>query len=415
MTTTTSTGASPTGTSTRPAALARRWGPWALLVAAVTLLSVLLSTQRSDTPLDPANPGPQGTQALVEVLRGQGVDVEVVRGVAGLPDATGGGSVTAGPGTTVLLSGTTYLGPEGGAALLSRVREADRLVVLVPAASQDPGEVLGLGTSTTWSAGNRLVADCEDPRVREGDELGRWDVGLDAGVGHPEVTACYPPSRGHNAGGARAGALLTYPARADRPETTLVGFPSALTNEHIAAEGTAHAALGLRLLGASPRLLWVEPQPGDAGTEGAGSLWEVLPRSLTPAMILLLGALAALALWQGRRLGPVVTEPLPAVVHASQTTRSRGRLYRQAHDGAHAYAALQEGARRRLAPRLGLPAGVAPDELARAVADATGRPPAEVERLLVDPLTPDPSARPSDTDFVTTARELRSLEEGLHP
>lgn len=384
-------------------ATARRAGLWALLLVSVALLTLLLTGTRTSTPLDPANPGREGTKALVEVLRDRGVDVQVVHGTTAL--RTDGSGVS---GSTVLLSGTDYLGPEAGAELLRTVNDADRLVVLVPTSTQDPGTVLDLDVDVTWSLGNPLDPGCTSTLVREGDRVARWDVGLEAGPGQPEVVACYPPTPGHNAGGARAGALLTFPATPERPEIVLLGLPTALTNEHITDE--AHAALALRLLGQSPTLTWVVPQPGDAGLEGATSLWEVLPRNMTPSVVLLAGALLALAIWQGRRLGPPVTEPLPAVVHASQTTRSRGRLYRQARDRAHALPALQEAARERLAPRLGLPRTTSPEALARAVADATGRPPDEVERLLVGALTDD-----TDTAFVTTARELRSLEEGIHP
>ena len=34
------------------------------------------------------------------------------------------------------------------------------------------------------------------------------------------------------------------------------------------------------------------------------------------------------ALWKGRRLGPLVAEQLPVVVRASETVEGRGRLYR---------------------------------------------------------------------------------------
>src|SRR5690606_21327132 len=148
----------------------------------------------------------------------------------------------------------------------------------------------------------------------------------------------------HNAGGARTGALLDLPADAGRPALTLVGFPTALTNEHVTEE--AHAALGLRLLGGSDRVLWVVPSPGDTALDEAPQgLWDVLPRNLTASVVLLAAAVLAAALWQGRRLTPVVAEPLPAVVHAAETTRARGRLYRQARDREHALRALQEGSR----------------------------------------------------------------------
>lgn len=377
----------------------RRWLPWALLALVIAVVATLFAGEDGGTPLDPDNAEREGTRALVQVLREQGVQVEVQRGLSGL-DAT-----DAGPGTTVLLSGTDLLGPESGTALLERVTDAARLVVLVPQVTHRPGEVLGLDVSVHAPTGATLTGACQDPRVREGDEVTAWDVHLEAASGAREVSACFPPTPSHNVGGARAGALLTWPATPDRPETTLVGFPSALTNEHVT--DAAHAALGLRLLGGTERLLWVVPAPGDVGEDGSLSLWDVLPRSLTAAVVLLGGAVLALALGQGRRLGPVVTEPLPAVVHASQTTLSRGRLYQQAGDRDHALAALQQATRRRLATRLGLPASTPADVLVPAVADASARPAAEVEHLLTAPHTPD------DTALLTTARELRSLEEGL--
>ena len=40
-------------------------------------------------------------------------------------------------------------------------------------------------------------------------------------------------------------------------------------------------------------------------------------------------AVLLLALWRARRLGPVVTEPLPVVVRAAETVEGRARLYRR--------------------------------------------------------------------------------------
>lgn len=374
-----------------------------MLVLTATVLAALLSGAPSGEPLGPANPGRDGARALARVLEDRGVDVRVVAGTTALLRER------VGPGTTVLLPHTAYLGPETGADVVEHLRQADRLVVVVPDAAATPGDALGLDVDVSSGGGGTLEADCGDPLVRTGDRVGRWDVQLEAtGADRAGVSACYPPTVGHGSGGARAGALLTFPATRARPTTTLLGLGSALTNEHVTQE--AHAALGLRLLGGSPRLLWVVPQPGDAGPDTApAGLWDVLPRNLTAVVVVLGAAVLALALADGRRLGPVVREPLPAVVQAVETTRNRGRLYRQARDRAHALTVLQAGARRRLAPRLGLPPGVDNEVLVRAVATAGGRPVAEVRALLTDPAAAD------DAALLTTARELRSLEEGLHP
>ena len=69
----------------------------------------------------------------------------------------------------------------------------------------------------------------------------------------------------------------------------------------------------------------------------------------------------SLALWRGRRLGPVVDEPLPVVVRAAETTEGRARLYRRA-----------EGAR--TGPPSSLRAATRPRLLAAARAAAGQRP-----------------------------------------
>ena len=65
-------------------------------------------------------------------------------------------------------------------------------------------------------------------------------------------------------------------------------------------------------------------------------------------------AVLALLVWRSRRLGALASEPLPVVVKAIETTRSRGRLYRKAGDRDHAAGALRAAARVRAAERLGL-------------------------------------------------------------
>ena len=380
----------------------RRWGPWVLLIAAATALSILLATDRDSEPLSPHNPGVEGAQALAQVLANHGVDVQIVYGTRAVQD------MQIGPESTVLIPHTDYLGAESGAALLAQVRDSHRVVVLVDAPQEHLSEVLGIPVQSSWRAGAPVAAECTDELIREGDRV--TDRQVLFSVNGPErasATVCYPPSPGHNLGGAREGALVTVPAEAGRPQLTLIGFPMAWTNSAIAQE--ANAALALRALGGAPRLIWVIPQPTDLSVNESPGLWEVLPRNLSASMVLLAVSVLALAWWRGRRLGPLVTEPLPTVVPATETTRSRGRLYRQAKDRPHALAALQAGARARLAPRLGLPRTVEPAVLVEAVSVATDRPLGEVERLLTSTEVSD------DQSLITTARAVRSLEEGLHP
>lgn len=377
----------------------RRLALWAGLLLVVALASALLAGLRgpSAQPLDPDNPEDDGLQALARVLERQGVEVEVVRSLGSLRSTPIDGD------TTVLVVGTAYLSAEAGGQVLQHVAEADTLVVLDP--QPNVGEALGLPVTVTGRPSNAaLTAECGLPTWREGDRLVGADQLVEVTGDREGATPCFPPSPGYNAGGSVAGYVVELAARDGRPRTLVVGAASALTNDQIEQE--ANAATGLRLLGATGRVVWYVPAVGDSGDTAPQSLTDVLPRAVVPSVVLLLAALAATMVWRGRRLGPVVTEPLPAVVRSVETTQSRSRMYRRARDRRRALAALQLAARRRLALRLGLPAAASAEAVVTAVARASGRHTEDVARVLADPSVED------DETLVRTARDVRSLEEG---
>ena len=155
------------------------------------------------------------------------------------------------------------------------------------------------------------------------------------------------------------------------------------------------------------RLVWYVPSILDVSTAGHHPELRA-PPSPRPLVLLSLFALLATMLWRGRRFGPLVTEPLPAVVKAIETTQSRGRLYRRARDTDRAAAVLRTAAVRRLALYLGLPAEVPPGPAVEAVARATGRPLVDVHALLAGP-------PPADEDeLIALANDLTTLEKEVH-
>ncbi|CAN5883701.1 DUF4350 domain-containing protein [soil metagenome] len=378
----------------------RKLALWGSLVVIVTLVSALIAGLRgpSGLPLDPDNPEDGGLQAIARVLEQRGVSVEVVRDLDALLSTTVDGS------TTVLVVGTAYLSTDSGAQLMEHVARADSLLVLDP--QPNTGEALDLPvTVSSRASSSRLGPECEVDTWREGDRIVRADQLVEVTGERDGATTCFPPSPGYNAGGAMAGYVVELAADDPRPRTVLLGIASALTNGQIEQE--ANAATGLRLLGGTERLVWYIPSIGDAGEVAPQSLTDVLPRAVVPSVVVLVAALGATMVWRGRRLGPVVTEPLPAVVRSVETTQSRSRMYRRAQDRRRALASLQLAARRRLAVRLGLSARAAPDAVVRATARASGRHTEEIARLLVDPAAQD------DETLVRIAREVRSLEEGI--
>ena len=181
-----------------------------------------------------------------------------------------------------------------------------------------------------------------------------------------------------------------------------------LTNQHLAEQG--NAALVLRALGRHERLVWYIPSLDDVGTGGET---EAAPAQLLPPVVPLLAlqlllVVAVVALWRGRRLGRLVTENLPVVVRAGETTRGRGRLYRRGRSYGHAAAALRAGTAARSAGRLGLPRSAPAPLVVDAIARAAGRRPADVEALLYGPPPTD------DRGLARLARDLDHLESEVH-
>ena len=141
----------------------------------------------------------------------------------------------------------------------------------------------------------------------------------------------------------------------------VVGSADFMTNDKLADEGNAALALGLLSRERPSPVRWLMPAPGTSAA-GRKGLLELLPDSVpfVAGQLLLAAALLAFAL--GRRLGPVVAEPLPAVVRAAESAEGRARLYEAARARAQAAAALRTGARHRIGATLGVSAGARPGQ-----------------------------------------------------
>jgi hypothetical protein len=180
---------------------------------------------------------------------------------------------------------------------------------------------------------------------------------------------------------------------------TVFGSAEFLTNERIDESG--NAALAMNVMGANPTVLWWMPSPVFTGTQPLTSL---LPHGVWPILGALVVLVVLIALWQGRRLGPVVTEPIPVAVTASETTEGRARIYQRHRTRAQAAQHLRTHTAAGLARRLGIPPGSDPDTLGSAVATASGRTRQHVDAILYGP----PPER--DDDLVTLGRQLADLD-----
>jgi hypothetical protein len=366
---------------TRPGIWRRHRTAWvvaAFALAAVVVVLLVGGPPATTTPLDPDNPGRDGARAVARVLDSQGVDVRVVRGADALD------RVELDASTTVVVTSTYYLGRSTVRRLLDHLAGAD-LVVAEP----DPGVVTALGLdapSWTVTPGADRAASCSDPLL---DGL---VVRVDFGTEYDAADGCFPGEHGHLVARPRAG-------------VTLLGASRLLTNDQVLRAD--NAAVALRMLGQHDRLVWYVPEVDDlVGGDGV-SLRTLVPECIVPGLWIAGATVVALLLWRARRLGPLVTEPLPVTVKAIETAHSRGRLYRSSGDRAHAARALRRAARSSIATRLHLPvAGTVEDALVRDVARHTGRPVDQV-RMLLSEGAPAPA---TDDDLITLANDLATLE-----
>jgi hypothetical protein len=382
------------GTRTRTRWQRVRW-PLAVVATFVVVvwLSSLLTARTSTTPLAPDNPNPGGARALAEILRGQGVDIEYVRTLAGAASK-------AQEGTTLLITATRPISYDR----LDELAAVDADIVLV--APEDAGLAAftedAVHTSLQTTSGSTQPG-CDDPDAQAAEEIAPNAHVLV--TDDPDVQMCFTtPGAGEE--GMRTGTYAVLDEGKRR--VTVIADDSLMTNQEL--DHLGNAALMLRALGRDETLVWYVPSASDAssGTETGVGLGDVLPPWAGVLVLQLLVLTGALALWRGRNLGPVVTEPLPVTVRAAEATIGRGRLYRKARSRGHAAAALRAGAATRTATRLGLPRSAGATDVIDAVARATGRTIEQVAGLLYGPPPTD------DTGLLRLARQLDELESEVH-
>ena len=346
-----------------------------LLIVLTGTLLVLFRGDQTTGALEPGSYEPGGSRALATMLEREGVEIVTVRTSAEADDVAGK--------ATVLITQPAFV-PARTFAELRRI--ASHIVLVQPSAGTVDEVLPGVTVNGQLEVETR-GPDCQaaDPVAAGSATLG----GLKYTATQPRAQECY------------GGSYLEVPG--PQGTVTVLGAPAPLTNEWLAAEG--NAALAMRLLGKHDRLVWYLPTPADPFLENEKKpLSELIPAGWSYAALQAGVAVVLLALWRSRRLGPVVTEPIPVVVRAAEATEGRARLYRKAKAAAHAGETLREAARARLRPLLGLTRDAEPAALVESVAVRTGRAPAEIGALLYG----DPPA--DDTVLVRLADGLDVVE-----
>ncbi|GGC87607.1 hypothetical protein GCM10011512_13200 [Tersicoccus solisilvae] len=380
----------------------RAWRFW-LVVAVIAVVAVAVTVALRGVGADrgslsPDNPAPGGARAAAQILRGQGVTVDRADDLPQALDRAAG----AGPAGTLLLDDRSgILSAEQLTRLADRTRDAGTRVVLL-----QPGlrvltafadDVTLGGVVSDASTDRALSADCAVPAVRAAREVDR------TGRLYRGPVTCL-----RNTGGDTTGQAAGVYVESARGRVVVLGGTDTLSNDRLAARG--NAALMLHTLGARPTLTWYQPGVRDLQASDRGrTLADVTPPWVTPLAVWLLVVAVLAMLWRGRRDGPLVTEPLPVVVQAAETTRGRARLYQDADAAEHAAATLRAATLVRLGERLRLGHAPTADAIVAATAAATGRAVPDVAHLLTGPLP----TRTADLLSFTTA--LTDLEKEAFP
>ena len=373
-----------TGTATPPGSVtaARRWRAWRLplliliAVAAMAALTTYLTAPRPGLPMDPESTEPDGAHALVTLLRDTGVDVFVADQVADVESA-------ARPNTLTLVAETEYLADTALLDRLSRV-PGDLLLVEPTARTREAlTPDLSKATSTTLSS---------DPNctLREANRAGSVRFG-------PSDTY---DAKGRVATRCYDGALIRY--REGGRTVTVVGSSDFMTNDGLLHAG--NAALAMNLAGDRPRLIWYAPHHAEGENPAPTSIYDLIPANVTWITWQLALVVLLLALWKGRRIGPLVAEELPVVVRASETVEGRGRLYRSRRARDRAADALRAATLQRLLPRLGLGTGAPAPVVVETLAQRSGT---DANFLSYHLFGPPPA---TDNDLLQLARALDEIE-----
>lgn len=360
-----------------------RWRSWRWVVLTLVALGLIawvgayLTAPRPGPRMDPESTGTDGAHALAALLRDGGVEVIVAENLNDVEKS-------ARPDTLILVAQSQYLTND---EQLQRLAAAPGDLLLVEPTARTRAALLP-GIRVSGSSAFDLDPNCA---LREAVRAGSVRFGpsdtFEAKDGRT-MTRCYD------------GVLIRF--RDGGRTVTAVGSSDFMTNEGLLHAG--NAALAMNLAGGRPRLIWYAPHHAEGETSSPASILDLIPDNVTWIVWQLWLVVLLVALWKGRRPGPLVAEDLPVVVRASETVEGRGRLYRSRRARDRAAAALRSATLHRLSPRLGLGPGAHPQSVVLTVAQRTGLDAGLVSYHLFGP----PPG--TDNDLLNLARALDEIE-----
>lgn len=331
-------------------------------------------------PGDVRSTRPEGNAAIAQLLRDSDVTVRPRSRLAPtLSDVDGN--------ETLVITQPDRLEREPAEQLLA----AEPALLVLVAPSDDTLDLFDLPARQSATGNEPAPADCAVPAAQRAESI--TVAGGSAYASEAATETCFPTGAdGH------VHLALSHPGTGTR--VLVVGTDFA--NETLADEG--NAAYAMNVLGSQPEVLWfVAPRASTALPGEEGDPPGLLPDWWLPGVAQLVLAIAVIAVWRGRRLGPLMSENLPVVIPAAETVEGHGRLYDRHHASERAAEALRAGARYRLGRLLGHAED--PHALSQVLADRTGRDVTVVHWLLAGPPPTD------DDQLHALNQQLNTLEQ----
>jgi hypothetical protein len=356
-----------------------RWVLAVVLVVVLVMLAILVVVGRAGRQQtdDPRSSTPAGAGALGALLAAEGVHVSTTNQA----DDAGAGADAA---KTLVVANADQLDATAARRLLTAGWGG--VILLRP----DSEALARFGVRASWQVpvSGSLAPNCPVEAAQRAGTITVEVLGASYAATGPADFACYPTGSGH---------VYLRAATADGVPVELVG--GAVSNSELATDG--NAAFAMNVFGARSEVTWLMARA--APPQGTARRPSLLPPWWEIALVQCAVGFLVVAVWRGRRLGPILSEPLPVRVRAAETVEGHGRLYARLNARDRAADALRAGVVGRLSRAFGHADD--PAALSEAVAGRSGRDPAEVRRLLFD------TVPGSDDDLVNLARYLDRIEQ----
>ncbi|HWG72638.1 MAG TPA: DUF4350 domain-containing protein [Acidimicrobiales bacterium] len=372
------------GTSVADRRAARPWirrHGWILAVAAAVVLIALIAgaPPANRSPLDPSSTAPDGTKALVLLLRSLGADVHI--GPVAPADAHG-----------VALVLQDDLNDADRSRLSTWVDAGGELVITDPA-SDLSGVAIDESTSDAiFGATGRARIDraCTLPALQQVRSIVPSGAILLRAA--PGQAGCFAAGRGDVLVVREQGAGLVV----------VVGGAAPWVNANLNKADNGVLAATLLAPTAGTDVTFVGASRVGGGSQGLLAL--ISPR-LKEAFWGMIGAFFLIVLWRARRLGRPVPDVVPVELPGSGLVVATGNLLQEAGQRARAAEILRADLRRILADRLGVDAHLPPQTVAEVASARMG---IDSKSLAVALAGPPPA---SDGELLALARTVETTRQ----